>query len=67
MSKGSTRRPTQVPKDEADRRWEKTFGEFAKRARLLTWQRDSMKSIMEREQPRVEARTRDLRRFLDAL
>ncbi len=26
MSKGSTRRPTQVPKDEADRRWEKTFG-----------------------------------------
>lgn len=28
MSKGSTRRPTQVPKDEAERRWERTFGGF---------------------------------------
>lgn len=27
MGKGSKRRPSQVPKDEVDRRWTNTFGE----------------------------------------
>ena len=27
MSKGSTRRPREVPREEYERRWEETFGE----------------------------------------
>ena len=67
MSKGSTRRPTQVPKDEAERRWEKTFRAFIDKTQRESDMMHYGVSIMEQEQPRMEAKNKAMRGYLDRL